>query len=217
MREEWPLQRKSCSGGSPWGSRPYPSRSERGSDLARLVRLAGFEPATRCLEGSRSVQLSYRRQPSILPVEGHATDTESAQPGRERGLSWPTHSGHQAAGRTLSLYRPRTVPATRPGAEVNVITMLGGVLSALTGHATWQAFVLLPDGKPTGLMALAAVTLTCLLVALLAQGAQLAAAVTAAPQRSGVAALREKSWRAGFISQRDPELSQLRAILRQQK
>jgi hypothetical protein len=26
-----------------------------------LARLAGFEPATRCLEGSRSVQLSYRR------------------------------------------------------------------------------------------------------------------------------------------------------------
>jgi hypothetical protein len=121
------------------------------------------------------------------------------------GLSWPTHSGHDAAGRTLGLYRPRTVPAARPGAEVNVIAMLGGVLSALTGHATWQAFVLLPDGKPTGLMALAAVTLTCLLVALLAQGARLAAAVTAAPQRSGVAALREKSWRAGFISQRDPD------------
>jgi hypothetical protein len=92
-----------------------------------------------------------------------------------------------------------------PGAEVNVIAMLGGVLSALTGHASWQAFALLPDGKPGGLMALAAVTLTCLLVALLAQGARLAAAVTAVPQRSGVAALREKSWRAGFISQRDPD------------
>ncbi len=169
------------------------------------MRLAGFEPATRCLEGSRSVQLSYRRQPSILPVEGHATDTESAQPGRERGLGWPTHSGHDAAGRTLGLSGRGTVPAAWPGAEVKVIAMLGGVLSALTGHATWQAFALLPDGKPAGLMALAAVTLTCLLVALLAQGARLAAAVTAAPQRSGVAALREKSWRAGFISQRDPD------------
>jgi hypothetical protein len=120
-------------------------------------------------------------------------------------LSWPTHSGHDAAGRTLGLYRLRTFPASQPGAEVNVIAMLGGVLPALTGHATWQAFTLVPDGKPAGLMALAAVTLTCLLVALLAQGARLAAAVTAAPQRSGVAALREKSWRAGFISQRDPD------------
>jgi hypothetical protein len=121
------------------------------------------------------------------------------------GPSRPAHSGHHASGRTLGLYRPQTVSAARPGAEVNVIAMLSGVLSALTGHASWHAFALLPDGKPGGLMALAAVTLTCLLVALLAQGARLAAAVTAAPQRSGVAALREKSWRAGFISQRDPD------------
>jgi len=86
-----------------------------------------------------------------------------------------------------------------------VIAMVGGVLSALTGHATWQGVALLPDGRPAGLVALAAVTLTCLLVALLAQGARLAAVATAAPQRSGVAALREKSWRAGFVSQRDPD------------
>ena len=86
-----------------------------------------------------------------------------------------------------------------------MIATLGNVLAALTGHASWLGFALLPDGKPTGLMALAAVTLTCLLIALLAQGARLAATVTAAPQKSGVAALREKSWRAGFVSQRDPD------------
>ena len=86
-----------------------------------------------------------------------------------------------------------------------MITTLGSVLSALTGHASWLGFALVPDGKPAGLVALAAVTLTCLLVALLAQGARLAATLTAAPQRSGVAALRAKSWRAGFISQRDPD------------
>ena len=86
-----------------------------------------------------------------------------------------------------------------------MITTLGSVLSALTGHASWLGFALVPDGKPAGLMALAAVTLTCLLVALLAQGARLAATLTAAPQRSGAAALREKSWRAGFVSQRDPD------------
>jgi Family of unknown function (DUF6412) len=110
----------------------------------------------------------------------------------QAGVRWA------CTGRGLSRPRGRD-------AEVNVIAMLGGVLSALTGHATWQFFALLPDGKPAGLMALAAVTLTCLLVALLAQGARLAAAVTAAPQQSGVAALREKSWRAGFISQRDAD------------
>ena len=86
-----------------------------------------------------------------------------------------------------------------------MIATLGGVLSALTGHASWLGFALVPDGKPAGLMALAAVTLTCLLVALLAQGARLATTLTAAPQKSGEAALREKSWRAGFVSQRDPD------------
>src|SRR5215469_8577298 len=90
-------------------------------------------------------------------------------------------------------------------AEVNVIATLGGVLSALTGHASWQGFALVPGEKPAVLVALAAVTLTCLLVSLLAQGGWLAAAVTAAPLRSGAAALREKSWRAGFVSQRDPD------------
>jgi len=86
-----------------------------------------------------------------------------------------------------------------------VIATLGGVLSALTGHASWLGFALVPDGKPAGLMALAAVTLTGLLIALLAQGVRLAATVTAAPRKSGAAALREKSWRAGFVSQRDPD------------
>jgi len=86
-----------------------------------------------------------------------------------------------------------------------VIAMLSSILPALTGHASWQGFALVPDGRPAGLMALAAVTLTCLLLALLAQGGRLAAAVTSAPQRSGTAALREKSWRAGFVAQRDPD------------
>lgn len=86
-----------------------------------------------------------------------------------------------------------------------MLATLGGALSALTGHAAWQGFALLTGGKPSGLAALAAITLTCLLVALLARGARLAAAVTAAPLRSGAAALREKSWRAGFVPQRDPD------------
>ena len=86
-----------------------------------------------------------------------------------------------------------------------MIATLGGVLSVLTGHATWPGFALVSSEKPAVLVALAAVTLTCLLVSLLAQGGRLAAAVTAAPLMSGAAALREKSWRAGFISQRDPD------------
>ena len=86
-----------------------------------------------------------------------------------------------------------------------MIATLGGVLSVLTGHVTWLGFALVPDGKATVLMALAAATLTCLLVGLLARDARLAAAVTAAPLKSGAAALREKSWRAGFVRQRDPD------------
>ena len=86
-----------------------------------------------------------------------------------------------------------------------MIAMLSGVLSVLTGHATWPGFALVPGEKPTVLVALAAVTLTCLIVSLLAQGGWLAAAATAAPLMSGAAALREKSWRAGFVSQRDPD------------
>ena len=72
-----------------------------------------------------------------------------------------------------------------------MIATLGGAMSALTGHATWQVFAIMPDGKPTVLVALAAVTLTCLAVGLLARGAQLAAAVTAVPLKSGAAALCE--------------------------
>jgi hypothetical protein len=64
----------------------------------------------------------------------------------------------------------------------------------------------LVGGKPsTGLAMLAAITLTAMLVALLAVGARMAAAVTAIPLSSRVAALREKSWRAAFLPQRDPD------------
>ena len=40
-----------------------------------LARLAGLEPATGCLEGSCSVQLSYRRRGPIVQAPGHVTDT----------------------------------------------------------------------------------------------------------------------------------------------
>ena len=49
------------------------------SDLARL---AGFEPATRCLEGSCSIRLSYRRfTHDIVQEQGHAEDTSRHQAG----------------------------------------------------------------------------------------------------------------------------------------
>jgi len=33
-----------------------------------------------------------------VPVQGHATDTESTQPGVNAGLRWPMYSGYDAAG-----------------------------------------------------------------------------------------------------------------------
>ncbi|MGE5134106.1 MAG: DUF6412 domain-containing protein [Gemmatimonadota bacterium] len=58
--------------------------------------------------------------------------------------------------------------------------------------------------RPAGLLAVAAVALTCLLLALLASGARLGAAASASP-RATRAALRQKAWRAAFLPQLDPD------------
>ena len=50
--------------------------------VADLVRRAGFEPATRCLEGSRSIRLSYRRMMTIVHGKGHASATRRSQSAR---------------------------------------------------------------------------------------------------------------------------------------
>jgi hypothetical protein len=46
------------------------------------VRQAGFEPATRCLEGSRSIRLSYWRSVTIVQSEDHASATLRSQSAR---------------------------------------------------------------------------------------------------------------------------------------
>jgi hypothetical protein len=43
--------------------------------LGWLARPAGFEPATRCLEGSCSVRLSYGRPQTIVPGKSHTSAT----------------------------------------------------------------------------------------------------------------------------------------------
>ena len=63
----------------------------------------------------------------------------------------------------------------------------------------------LSGGHQSGLMVLAAITLTGMLVALLAQGARITAAAAAIPLGGRAAALRAKSWRAAFQPQRDPD------------
>jgi hypothetical protein len=63
-------------------------QSYRATDLGFwLARLAGFEPATRCLEGSCSIRLSYRRLPNVLcriqvTQRIHRPDLLAASPGR---------------------------------------------------------------------------------------------------------------------------------------
>jgi hypothetical protein len=81
------------------------------------------------------------------------------------------------------------------------------VIPALTSalHGLALPGFALPGTAPSALLILAAITLTGMLIALLAHSGRVAAAVTAIPQGRRAAALREKSWRAGFLPQRDPD------------
>ena len=46
---------------------------------AYKARQAGFEPATRCLEGSRSIRLSYWRSVTIVQGKDHVLATRGSQ------------------------------------------------------------------------------------------------------------------------------------------
>jgi hypothetical protein len=90
-------------------------------------------------------------------------------------------------------------------AAVNGARALAGYLDG-PHTALLVLLAVLIGGKPAaGLAMLAAITVTAMLVALLAAGARIAAAATAVPLGGRVAALREKSWRAAFLPQRDPD------------
>jgi hypothetical protein len=84
-----------------------------------------------------------------------------------------------------------------------MVAWLAGVVTQLAGY--W-----LPAGHavttptPSGLMAVAAVALTGMLVAFLAHGARIAAVVTARPLVRA-ATLRVKSWSAKFQRQLNPD------------
>ena len=84
-----------------------------------------------------------------------------------------------------------------------------GRAAGLAGFAAFgrvtHDFALLSGGHQSGLMVLAAITLTGMLVAVLAHGARIAATAAAVPLGCRAAALRAKSWRAGFLPQRDPD------------
>ncbi len=84
-----------------------------------------------------------------------------------------------------------------------MVAWLVGVVTQLTGY--W-----LPAGhvaaapSASGLMAVAAVALTGMIVAFLAHGARIAAVVTSRPLVRA-AALRVKSWSAAFQRQLNPD------------
>ena len=85
-----------------------------------------------------------------------------------------------------------------------MVALVVGALTQLAGY--WQvASHAATSPSASGLMALAAVALTGMLVAFLAHGARIAAAVTARPLTGRVVALREKSWSAAFQRQLDPD------------
>ena len=112
-----------------------------------------------------------------------------------RPLLSRTRRGRALPGR---IARPGMAPVmTAPGC---VLALLSG-LCWVTGHG-----LLVPSGPLTVLAAvLAGAVLAGVLAACLAGGAGLARVAAAVPLVSRAAALREKSWRAAFTRQRDPD------------
>ena len=87
-----------------------------------------------------------------------------------------------------------------------VATALGTVL-AMLADLWWMTGHLLasPSGLPTLAVSVLAVAVLVSALSALARGGRLARIAAAVPQLSRAAALREKSWRAAFLRQRDPD------------
>ena len=83
-----------------------------------------------------------------------------------------------------------------------MIAWFAAVLAQLAGYWPVSGHAVV---TPSSLMAVAAVALTAVIISFLAQGARIAAAVTARPLIGRAAALREKSWSAAFQRQLDPD------------
>jgi len=83
-----------------------------------------------------------------------------------------------------------------------LIGQLASLIGQLAGYGHVASHALT---TPSGLLALAAIALTGLLVALIAKNASITAALTALPLTRRAAALRVKSWLARFQRQLDPD------------
>jgi hypothetical protein len=90
----------------------------------------------------------------------------------------------------------------RGQAEAMMVALLAGTLTQVLGY--WQ-LASHAATAPSGLMVLAAIVVTGMLIAFLACGSRIAAAATARPLTGRCAALSEKSWSAAFQRQRDPD------------
>jgi hypothetical protein len=86
--------------------------------------------------------------------------------------------------------------------EVVVLTAL---VAACTQLAGWWHLPGVTLTTPSGLLALAAIALTGMLVALIARNASITAALTTLPLTSRATGLREKAWLARFQRQLDPD------------
>jgi len=88
-------------------------------------------------------------------------------------------------------------------AEADVLlTGPASLIGQLAGYLQLASHALT---TPSGLLALAAIALTGMLVALIARNASVTAALTALPLASRAAAVRVKSWLARFQRQLDPD------------
>ena len=83
---------------------------------------------------------------------------------------------------------------------VALVTWLAGL-----GQATGHVLLAQPGPSAVAVTALAVTVLACALAACLATAAWLGRITAAVPLTSRAAALREKSWRAAFLRQRDPD------------
>jgi hypothetical protein len=96
-------------------ARPSAQRREFSQVGKEKARRAGFEPATRCLEGSRSIRLSYRRMMTIVHGKGHASATRRSQSARRRQRSiYPTPGWLRSVTRPIRHVPDSLAAATAP-------------------------------------------------------------------------------------------------------
>lgn len=111
-----------------------------------------------------------------------------------------TAQGRQAPGRPALSWPALDRPALGGPALGTELALLAG-LCRVTGY-----HLLVPSGSPAlAVTVLAGAALAGVIAAVLVGGAALARISAAVPQICRAAALREKSWRAAFGRQRDPD------------